>query len=306
MSSFLVALDVLEQGREPDRPPHAGRRSLAARLVVVLAAVALLVVAVVAEREPPAPLPSSSSEPLLRPLPRVLLDRATVLDGRERQGGVLSLRVGLEGVPRAQLLNADVELPGSAVVLAPLPDRLEADGTAVLELDVLPRCPEARAGLSQAAVTAVVRGRTGARLRQVRVRLETAGVLSDVVRARCGAVAGVPDVSTSLVRLAGPAQPQALRTRVDVAAAGPEPVTVVAVHPGPGLAATVRTPLPLAVAPGAPAVPLLVDLTPGGCGGAPDTPPYVLVLSTGQTVAAPVEPSVQPLLDGLRPYKCGG
>lgn len=310
-----MARDVLEQGREPDEPLHrpGGRtpRPLlapgrAAPALVVLAAAAVLVTAVVAGRQPPAPAPAPSSERLLRPLPRVLLERATVLSGREAQDGVLRLTVGLEGVPRAQLLGVGVELPGSAVVLEALPDRLGEDGTAALTLEVLPSCPEAREGLTRAAVTAAVRGRPGARVRQVRVRLDTAGALGDVVRERCGAVEGVPDLRTALVRLAGSPDAEVLPTRVDLAAAGTDTVTVVAVHPGPGLDATVRTPLPLAVAPGAAPVPVLVDLRPGGCGGAPDTPPYVLVLSTGQTVAASVEPSVQPLLDRLRPYQCAG
>jgi hypothetical protein len=297
-----VVLDVLEQGREPERPTRDGRR----RASLAVAAVALLVAAVLVGRGTPAPEPSPSAAPLLRPLPRVLLERATVVRGREAEDGVLELQVGVEGVPRAQLLSLDVELPGSAVVLAPLPDRLSGDGTAVLDLEVLPQCPQARAGLTRAALTGVVRGREGARVRSVRVRLDTAGFLDDVVRERCGAVPGVPELRTSLVQRAGPAGAEVLSTRVDVAPAGDEPVTVVAVHPGPGLSAQVRTPLPLSLAPGSAAVPLVVDLQPGGCGGAPDTPPYVLVLSTGQTLAPSVGPAVQPLLDRLRPYQCAG
>lgn len=300
---------MLEQGREPERPPRPGRRRerrRASPAVVAVAAGALLVTAVLVGRGNTAPAPSPSGAPLLRPLPRVLLERATVVRGREAEDGVLDLQVGVEGVPGAQLLSLDVELPGSAVVLAPLPDRLSADGTAVLDLEVLPRCPQARAGLTRAALTGAVRGREGARVRTVRVRLDTAGFLDDVVRERCGDVPGVPELRTSLVQRAGPADAKVLRTRVDVAPAGADPVAVIAVHPGPGLVATVRTPLPLALAPGSAAVPLLVDLQPRGCGGAPDTPPYVLVLSTGHTVAPSVEPAVQPLLDRLRPYQCAG
>lgn len=290
--------DLLEQGQE--RVPPAPVRS---RTVAVVLALAVLVAGALQVRgDEPA---SDGGPPQERPLPRVWVDRAGVLTARPASGGVLQLRVGLEGVPRAQLLSLDVELPGSAVVLQPTPDRLTDDGTAVLALDVLPRCPEALPGLSRAAVIAVVRGREGARVRQVRVRLDTAGELADAVRTRCGTVVGVPDLRTSFVELAGPAG-DPLPTRVDVSAAGTEAVTVVAVRPGPGLETTVLTSLPLVVTPaGAPAS-VRVDLRPGGCGGAPDTPPYVLVLSTGQAVATSVVPEVHPPLDALRPYQCAG
>jgi hypothetical protein len=294
-----MAADVLQQG--PERPPTSPRLRTVA---VVLAGLAVVLAGALQVRGDEPAVDRSPEEPL-RPLPRVLLDRAGVLTVRPAAGGVLQLRVGLEGVPGAQLLSLDVELPGSAVVLLPTPDRLADDGTALLALDVLPRCPDALPGVYRGAVNAVVRGRDGARVRQVRVRLDTAGVLADTVRTRCGAVAGVPDLRTSFVELDGPAG-EPLRTRVEVSPTGTQPVTVVAVRPGPGLATTVRTRLPLVVTPGAAAASVRVDLRPGGCGGAPDTPPYVLVLSTGEAVATSVAPALQAPLDRLRPYLCAG
>ena len=41
-------------------------------------------------------------------------------------------------------------------------------------------------------------------------------------------------------------------------------------------------------------------------GGTPETPPYLLVLSTGEVVATSVAPEVQPPLGDLRPYQCAG
>ena len=249
--------------------------------------------------------PPSDPTPALPPLPRVLLDRAGVLTVRDAPGGVLHVRVGLEGHPRAQLLSLDVDLPGSAVVLQPTPDRLTDDGEGLLALDVLPRCPTALPGLSQGAVRAVVRGREGSRVRQVRVRLDTGNALAQAVRSRCGDVEGVPHLRTSLVQLDGPAGVP-LRTLVEVSASDSARVTVVAVRPGPGLATTVDTPLPLVLEPGGAPVRVRVDLRRGGCGGAPDTPPYVLVLSTGDAIAPSVAPALLPALDALRPFECGG
>lgn len=298
-----MAADVLVQG--PEREPPPGPPDRVVRTVVAVLAVLAVLVAGALQVRGDAPGTDRSPEQALRPLPRVLLDRAVVLVAQAKAGGVLALQVGLEGVPGAQLLSLDVELPGSAVVLRPVPDRLAADGTARLDLDVLPGCPGALPGVSRGAVHAVVRGREGARVRQVRVRLDTAGALADAVRARCGAVAGVPELRTSFVQLDAPAG-DPLATRITVSAAGAEPVTVVAVRPGPGVRTTARTPLPLVVSPGgAPAV-VRVDLRPGGCGGAPDTPPYVLVLSTGEAVATSIAPEAQPVLDALRPYQCAG
>ena len=303
-----VAVDLLVQGREPEQPPREGRRLLGPRVLAAFAALAA-VVAVGAvqvwDREPGAEVAPSATE-LLPPLPRVLLTHASVTGGRPGADGVLRLSVRLEGVPRAQLLSLQVELPGSAVVLAPLPDRLSPAGEAELRMDVLPRCPDALLGLPQAAMVAAVRGRAGSAVRLVRVRVDTAGVLADTVRRRCGQVPGAPALAPSLVVLAGPSAPDLLATQVQVAAAGPSRVTVVAVRAGPGLAVTVRTPLPLVVEPEAPPVALHVDLSPDGCGGAPDTPPYVLVLADGQTVALSVGPSVRRRLDALRPYVCAG
>lgn len=293
-----MVVDVLEQG--PERPPSRSRGRTAG---LVLAGLAVLVAGVLQVRGEQGSGPAAQ-EPL-RPLPRVWLDRAAVLSAAPAPGGVLQLQVGLEGVPRAQLLSVDLDLPGSAVVARPVPERLTDDGTAVLAADVLPGCPDALPGLARAAVHAVVRGREGSRVRQVRVRLDTAGPLTEAVRERCGAVSGVPQLRTSFVELDGPAGGP-LRTRVDVAPTGTDAVTVVAVRPGPGLRTTVLTPLPLELVPGAAPVPIRVELRPGGCGGAPDTPPYVLVLSTGEAVATSVAPEAQPPLDALRPYQCAG
>lgn len=115
----------------------------------------------------------------------------------------------------------------------------------------------------------------------------------------------MPELRTSRVELDGPAG-DPLRTRVELWAAGTDPVRVVAVRPGPGLETTLRTPLPVEVVPGAAPALARVDLRLGGCGGAPDTPPYLLVLSTGEAVATSVEPEMQPPLDDLRPYQCAG
>lgn len=292
-----MAVDVLEQGREPPR------RSWGRTLAVALTALAVVVGGAVQVRGS-APAAERSVEEPLPPLPRVLLDRAHVLSVRPTLAGALHARIGVEGVPRAQLLSVVVELPGTAVVLQPTPDRLTDDGRALIVVDLLPRCPDALVGLSQAAVTAVVRGREGARVRQVRVRLDTAGVV-DAVRARCGPGAGLPELRASHVRLDGPAD-EPLRTRVELSAAGTQRVEIVAVRPGPGLETTLRTPLPVVLTPGAAPVPVRVDLRLGGCGGAPDTPPYLLVLSTGDAVAPSVAPEVQPPLDALRPYQCAG
>lgn len=293
-----MPVDLLEQGPEQDSPAPSRLRTTA-----VLGAALAVVVAGALQVRGDEPAGGPPREEQLRPLPRVWLERAVVLTSRPAADGVLQLGVGLEGVPGAQLLSLEVELPGSAVVLRPTPDRLAGDGTALLSLEVLPRCPEALPGLSRGAVRAAVRGRERGRVRQVRVRLDTAGGFTDAVRSRCGDVAGVPDLRTSLVELAAPGG-DALRTAVEASAAGSAAVTVVAVQPGPGLRTTVRTPLPLVVRPGAPPARIRVDLRPGGCGGAPDTPPYVLVLSTGEVVATSVAPEVQRPLDALRPYQC--
>ena len=292
-----MPVDVLEQGPEP--PPT----SLLRRSAVVLAALLVLGAAAVHGRGE-TPAAGRAGEEPLRPVPRVLLDRAEVLTVRPALNGALHARIGVEGVPRAQLLSVLVELPGTAVVLRPTPDRLTDDGRALVVVDLLPRCPDALAGLSKAAVTAVVRGREGARIRRVRVRLDTARVL-DAVRGRCGPGAGVPELRASPVLLDGPSDDD-LRTRVEVSAAGSQPLEVVDVLPGPGLETTVRTPLPVVLTPGASPVAVRVDLRLGGCGGAPDTPPYLLVLSTGETVATSVAAEVQPPLDALRPYQCAG
>lgn len=303
-----VAVDVLVQGREPERPPRNRPRLRGARALAVLLAVTagIAAAAVHLETDHTDPQPEPSEPQPLPPLPRVLLTRAEVAGGEQGTEGTLRLRVRLEGVPRAQLLSLRAELPGSAVVLSPLPDRLSAAGVAEVRMDVLPTCPEALPGLSQAAVVAAVRGRERSAVRLVRVRLDTAGLLAEAVRDRCGPVAGAPALRASLVELAEPTAADALATRVELAPAGPAAVTVVAVRPGPGLAVDVGTPLPLVLEPSSPPTPLRVDLRPGGCGGAPDTPPYVLVLADGQSVALSVATSARPRLDALRPYVCPG
>lgn len=298
-----MPVDVLEQG--PDQEPAARSRSRG--VAVVLVALAALVAGALQVRSeaPPTDGADGADGEQLRPLPRVLLDRAVVRSVRPRSDGVLDLAIGLTGVRGAQVLSLDVELPGSAVVLAPTPDRLAEDGTALVALEALPECPDALSGLSRGAVNAAVRGRAGSRVRQVRVRLDTAGAFAGTVRTRCGPEAGVPDLRTSPVELDGaPGEP--LRTRTTVSQAGRGRVTIVAVRPGPGLRTTVRSPLPLVVIPGGPPATVLVDLRPAGCGGAPDTPPYVLVLSTGEAVATSVASEAQPPLDALRPYRCLG
>jgi hypothetical protein len=315
----VVEDDLLAQGREPARPSltaHAVLGLLGAPGVAVLVmAVAVLAAGAAStwrldpargggpagERVPG--VGAGTAEPL-RPLPRVILNQASVAAGREVPDGVLRLRIQVEGVPGAQLLSLRVELPGSAVVLAPLPDALSPRGTAQLRLEVLPRCPDAARGLSRAALVAAVRAREGAGVRRVRVRLDTAGFLADAVAARCGPVDGVAALVPPLAQLAEPAGQGLLRTQAALAAAGPAPVNVLAVRPGPGLRVAVRTPLPLVLQPGALPLPLAVDLRPDGCGGAPDTPPYVLVLATGETVAASVEQRLRRQLDLLRPYRC--
>jgi hypothetical protein len=312
-----VAPDLLTQGREPERAPLTPRAALgllgAPGVLVLLTAVAVLAAGAVSAWQlnrsaavapsGVAPAAAAGAGPF-RPLPRVVLTRASVIEGREAPDGVLRLRVRVEGVPRARLLSLRVELPGSAVVLAPLPDALSPAGAADVGLDVLPRCPEALSGLSRAALVAVVRGREGSPVRQVRVRLDTAGFLVEAVRTRCGPGDGPDGLVPPLAELAGPAGPGLLATQVALVAAGPAPVTVLAVRPGPGLSVAVLTPLPLVLQAGAPPSALRVDLRADGCGGAPDTPPYVLVLATGGTVAPSVGPLLRRELDVLRPYRC--
>ena len=284
-----MPVDVLEHG--PDTgptPPRARTRAL------VLAALAVVAVGAVQVSGPP-------WERDAQPPPGDPLQAARVLSVRPAPGDVLHVHVEVVGVPRAVLLSTAVDLPGSDVVLLRRPDRLTDDGTALLALDVLPRCPGAVDGLSQAEVRAVVRGRQGAPEQRARVSLGRADELADAVRTRCGAR---PALRTTAVVLDGP-RGIPLTTRVEVSASDAGPVTVVAVRPGPGLEASSSTPLPVVLSPGDAAVAVRVDLRRGGCGGAPDTPPYVLVLSTGEVVAPPVAPEVLPLLDALRPFPCG-
>lgn len=300
-----MACDLLTSGSDREaRTPLSLLRLLSRHELTVLVLSVLVLAAGVVSLPQPPPTPRAATAPptapaVPRPLPRVVLMHAAVAEGREEPDGVLRLRVRVVGLPDARLLSLRVELPGSAVVLGPLPDALSAAGSADVVLDVLPQCPGALAGLSQAGLVAVVRGREGSAARQVRVRLDTGGFLGDVVRARCGT--GV--LAPPLARLTGPAEVGLLRTQIDIAAAGRAPVTVVAVLPGPGLAVTTRTLLPLVVRPGSPST-LAADLRPDGCGGAPDTPPYVLALATGETVAPSVAPDLRRQLDVLRPYRC--
>jgi hypothetical protein len=151
----------------------------------------------------------------------------------------------------------------------------------------------------------VVRDSSDAPLRRVRVDLDTSGELSDAVRARCGTVAGVPELRTASVELEGPPG-EPLRTRIDVAAGISRPVTVVDVRPGPGLETAVRSALPVTLSPGGAPARLLVDLRLEGCGGSPDTPPYLLVLSSGEAVPTSVAPEAERPLAALRPYQCAG
>jgi hypothetical protein len=54
---------------------------------------------------------------------------------------------------------------------------------------------------------------------------------------------------------------------------------------------SLRTALPVVLAPGGAPVPIRVDLRLEGCGGSRDTPPYLLVLSSGDAVPVAVAPS---------------
>lgn len=281
-----MAADLLEHGTE--RRPARSRPRAVALVVTALAVVGA------------GALWSQLREQGARPAP---LERAAVLSVRDTPAGVLHVRIEVEGVPRARLASVDVDLPGGGVVLLPAPGRLTDDGTGLLVVDLLPRCPQALTGLSQAAVGAVVRDQSGEPGRRVRVDLDTAGELSDAVRARCGTVAGVPELRTSPVALDGPVG-EPLRTRVDVSAGVSEPVTLVGVRPGPGLETAVRSALPVTLSPGGAPARLLVDVRLEGCGGSADTPPYLLVLSTGEAVATSVAPQAQPSFDALRPYQC--
>ena len=287
-----MPVDVLEQGRE--RPPARSR----SRLLVLVAVLAVVAGGALQGR-------GGDDSPADRTPQGPLLERAAVLSVRDTPSGVLHVRIGVEGAARARLRSVTVDLPGNDLALLPSPDRLTDDGTGLLVVDLLPRCPDALTGLPRGVVTAAVRGQQGARVRQVQVRIDTDGPLALAVQARCGTVLRVPDLRTSPVGLDGPAG-DPLRTRLEVGAAGTTPLTVVAVRPGPGLEATVRSRLPVVLRPGRPPSLLRVDLQLEGCGGAPTTPPYLLVLSTGEAVATSVEPEVQAPLAGLRPYQCAG
>lgn len=289
-----MTADLLEQGQE--RPAPRTRSRAAAGVLVALAVVGAG--ALQGGDDEPAPGP-----PQEQPRAGALLERASVLSVRDTLAGRLHVRIGVEGGSRVRLQSVTVDLPGTVLAQLPTPDRLTDDGTGLLVVDLLPRCPEALAGLSRGAVTATVRRRQGEPAEQVRVRLDTGGALADAVQSRCGTVERVPELRTSPVALDGPAG-DPLRTRVELAAAGPDPVTVVAVRPGPGLETALRSPLPVVVRPGGPPAVLRVDLRLEGCGGAPDTPPYLLVLSDGEAVATSVAPEVQPPLGALRPYQC--
>lgn len=284
-----MAPDLLEHGTE-----RAPRRPRARAVALVLAALAVVGLGALAARGP-GPLPE----------PRALVDRAHVLSVRETLAGALHVRIGVEGVARGRLEQVAVDLPGSAVALLPVPGRLTDEGTGLLVVDVLPRCPEALEGLPRASLTAVVRDPRGQPRRQVEVDLDTTGALSGAVQARCGTVAGVPELRSSPVELDGPVG-DPLRTRVDVSAAVSEPVTVVAVRPGPGLGTTVRSALPVTLSPGGTPASVRVDLRLEGCGGSPDTPPYLLVLSTGEAVAASAAPELAAQLADLHPDQCAG
>jgi hypothetical protein len=289
-----MTADVLEQGRE--RPAPRTRLRAAAGALAALAVVTTGALQGRGDEAAPGPPPE-------QPRPGVLLERAAVLSVRDTLAGRLHVRIGVEGAARARLLAVTVDLPGNDLALLPSPDRLTDGGTALLVVDLLPRCPHALTGLPRGVVTAAVRGQEGTPARQVRIPLDTDGDLAQAVQARCGTVVDVPELRTSPVVLDGPAG-DPLRTRVEVAAAGPEPVTVVAVRPGPGLATTLRTRLPVVARPGRPPATLRVDLRLEGCGGVLETPPYLLVLSTGEAVATSVAPEVQPPLGALRPYQC--
>ena len=285
-----MAADVLAHG--PERP---SRRRPAGLAVLVLAVV--VAGAVHGGGDQP------TTEPT-RP-PGAVLERAGVLSLRETLAGALHIRIEVAGAPRARLSSVDLDLPGSAVHLLPAPDRLTDDGRGLLVADLLPRCPEALDGLARAAVSAFVSGQAGDPPRRVRVALETDGQLVAAVRRRCGTASDVPGLRTSLAALDGPPG-EVLRTRVEASATGAERIAVVAVEPGPGLEVSLRTALPVVLAPGGAPVPIRVDLRLEGCGGSRDTPPYLLVLSSGDAVPVAVAPELQPPLARLRPYQCAG
>ena len=282
-----MAADLLEHGVE--RPP---RRMRPGAVAAVLVALAVGVVAGLSGRG-------------AGPQPRPLVERAHVLSVRETADGALHVHVEVDAAPGSRLESVAVDLPGSGRTLLRAPGSRTGDRTGLVDGDLLPRCPDALAGQAEAAVTAVVRGRGESAGRRVRVGLDTEGPLADAVRARCGTVAGVPELRTSRVELDGPVG-DPLRTSVDVAAAASEPVTVVAVRPGLGVETALRSTLPVTLSPGGARARLRVDLRLAGCGGVPDTPPYLLVLSTGEAVGVAAAPEVAAPLAARQPDRCTG
>lgn len=122
-----MAPDLLEHGTE--RAPHRPR---ARAVTLVLAALAVVGLGALAARGP---------GPQPEPEPRALVDRAHVLSVRETLAGALHVRIGVEGVARGRLEQVAVDLPGSAISLLPVPGRLTDEGTGLLVVDLLPRCP---------------------------------------------------------------------------------------------------------------------------------------------------------------------
>jgi len=212
-------------------------------------------------------------------------------------GGRLRVWLLLEGPPSTALSEVAGRLPGS-VVRTSAPDAFSPRGYAVVRLDVTPACPDALAGLAEAAVEVTLAG-SGL----VRVPVDTDGILASTVRSRCQGEAAQLQAQGPLVRVADSGVPGVLRTVVDLGAPGPEVLVVTGLSAGAGLDVEPLTSLPLRVAPGRRGQ-LVVDLRADGCSADPDAPPFLLDYAADGEVEPRVEPALVGRLAALRREGC--
>lgn len=280
-------MDLLESGpeRAPRRLPRPDLDRPAAALLAAAAAVAVAGAASV---------PSLRAQALAEAAPPAVT--ATTCGG-SALGGRLRVWLLLEGPPSTALSGVAGRLPGS-VVRTNAPDAFSPRGYAVVRLDVVPACPDAVAGLGAAALELTV-GDAG----EVRVPVDTDGILASTVRARCDGEGSQLQARGPLVRAADSGVPGVLRAVVDLGAPGPEVLVVTGVSAGPGLGVQPLTSLPLRVAPGRRGQ-LVVDLTAAGCSADPGAPPFLLDYAAEGEVEPRVDPGLRGRLDALRRTDC--